>query len=191
MALKEQLKHFSSVDNYSSVMTKADYDSNMDILADNIDNLSNELDSDVTDLTNKINTKLDSIISIDSGSFTRFLESATITTTDSTETIITSVANLPIKCIVAIDTYSQNLQDDYATKWIFNGTIYATIKDDGTITASSSLTDVVKDDSDWAFDIAGNDGDSSGGASIDLKVTGKDSTTIKWSVFLDIKINKY
>jgi len=173
MALKDSLKHFSQVDGYSSVLTKADYDYNIDTLADNID------------------TKLDSIVSVDNGSFKRYIKSATIKTTDSTETIITSVLNLPIECIVAINIYSQSLQDDYSTKWIFNGTIYATIKDDGTITADKSLTDVVKDDSDWAFDIAGNNGDSSGGASIDLKVTGKDSTTIKWSVFLDIKINKY
>ena len=173
MALKDTLKHFANMDGYATVLTKADYDSNIDILADAID------------------TKLDAELKTSDKSFSRKVKVATISTADDTQTVITNVGNLPIKAIVNIDIYSQNLQDDYATKWIFEGSIYANIKDDGTITVASSLTDIVKDDTDWAFATAGNNGDSTGGASIDLKVTGKASTNIKWSVFLDIKINKF
>ena len=180
MALKDTLKHFANMDGYATVLTKADFDSNIDTLANAIDTNSSNID-----------TKLDKIISINSGSFERYLQSATISTADDTQTIIASVANLPIKSIVNIDIYSQNLQDDYSTKWIFEGSVYANIKDDGTITVTNSLTDIVKDDTDWAFATAGNNGDSTGGASIDLKVTGKASTNIKWSVFLDIKVNKF
>lgn len=201
MALKDTLIHFANTDGYSSVLTKADYDSNLDKLADTIDTNTNNITTNTSDIsTNKDNitknandiaTKLNAILINDDGTFKRYLKYANLETTDATQTTITSVTDLPIKAIVNVDIYSQNLQDDYATKWIFEGSIYATIKDDGTITADKSLTDIVKDDSDWAFDIAGNDGDSSGGASIDLKVTGKDSTNIKWSVFLDVKINTF
>jgi len=173
MALKDTLKHFANMDGYATVLTKADFDSNIDTLA------------------NAIDTKLDANIKTSDGSFERYLQSATISTTDATQTIITSVANLPIKAIVNIDIYSQNLQDDYSTKWIFEGSIYATINASGTISVTNSLTDIVKDDTNWAFATAGNNGDSTGGASIDLKVTGKASTNIKWSVFLDIKVNKF
>jgi len=171
MALKESLKHFANTDGYSTVLTKADYDSNIDILADAID------------------TKLDA--ELKTSDFIRKVKVATISTADATETVITNVGNLPAGAIVNINIYSQNLQDDYSTKWIFEGNIYATIDANGAITVANSLTDIVKDDTNWAFATAGNNGDSTGGASIDLKVTGKDSSNIKWSVFLDIKINKF
>jgi len=173
MALKESLKHFANTDGYSTVLTKADYDSNIDILADAID------------------TKLDAELKSSDESFSRKVKVATISTADATETVITNVGNLPAGAIVNINIYSQNLQDDYATKWIFEGSIYATIDASGAITITNSLTDIVKDDTSWAFATAGNNGTADGGASIDLKVTGKDSTNIKWGVFLDIKINKF
>ena len=207
MAFKDNLKFFSQMDGYVSVLTKADFDNNTDTIATKFDNTDTEIsnindeintiNNDITTINDEINTinsnvdkKLEAIIIVDSGSFKRYLESATVSTTDSTQTTILTIGSLPIKSVISIDTYSQNLQDDYATKWIFNGTIYATIKDDGTITVDKSLTDIVKDDSDWAFDIAGNNGDSDN-ASIDLKVTGKDSTNIKWSIFCDVKVNKF
>ena len=171
MALKESLKHFANTDGYSTVLTKADYDSNIDILADAID------------------TKLDA--ELKTSDFIRKVKVATISTADATETVITNVGNLPAGAIVNINIYSQNLQDDYSTKWIFEGNIYATIDANGAITVANSLTDIVKDDTNWAFATAGNNGDSTGGASIDLKVTGVASTNIKWSVFLDIKVNKF
>jgi len=171
--LKDNLKHFSQMDEYASVMTKQDYDANIDIIADEVDK--------------KLNANIETV----DKTFKRYLKSAVVSTTDATQTIIMSVLDIPIESVVSVELYSQDLQDDYATKWILKGTIYATVKDDGTITADKSLTDVVKDDTDWAFDIAGNNGDSSGGASIDLKVTGKDSTNIKWSAFCDIKIAKF
>jgi len=170
MALKEQLKHFSSVDNYSSVMTKADYDSNMDILADEID------------------TKVNKVISLNSANFQRNYRFATIDTADSTETIIYSYLNMPVKTMFEFDIKLQALQDDYSTKWIAVGTGYATIADDGTIATDINLTDVWKDDTDWAFSVSGNNGDSTGGASVDFKVTGKDSTNIKWG--LELKVHR-
>ena len=173
MALKDSLTHFANVDGYSSVLTKADYDNNMDILA------------------NAIDTKLDANLKTSDESFSRNVKVATISTADATQTIITSVANLPAKAIVNINIYSQNLKDDYSTKWIFEGSIYATIDASGTISVTNNLTDIVKDDTNWAFATAGNNGTADGGASIDLKVTGVASTNIKWSVFLDIKINKF
>ena len=173
MALKDTLQHFSNMDGYSTVLTKADYDGNIDTLA------------------NAIDTKLEAELKTSDETFSRYLKSATISTTDDTQTIIANVGSLPIKAIVNIDIYSQNLQDDYTTKWIFKGNIYATIDENGTITIANNLNDIVKDDTTWAFATVGNNGTASGGASIDLKVTGKATTNIKWSLFLDIKVNKF
>ncbi len=179
MALKDSLKHFSNTDGYSSVLTKSDFDFDIDTLADNIDTNSSNIDK-----------KMDKVIT-NGDNFKRYVDSAFIATSDDTQTTIKNIGNLPPKSVVAIEIYSQNLQDDYTTKWIFKGTIYAVVKDDKTITADKDLTDVKKDDTDWGFDITANNGDDDTPANIDLKVTGKASTNINWSVFVDIKINNF
>lgn len=163
---KDDLKFFSGTDGYSSVLTKADYDNNINVIASEID------------------VKVDKVVSLNSSNYQRNYRFATIDTADSTETIIYTYGNMPIKTMFEFDIKLQALQDDYSTKWVAVGTAYATIKDDGTITTDINLTDVWKDDSDWAFSVSGNNGDSTGGASVDFKVTGKDSTNIKWGLEL-------
>ena len=165
MALVDNLKFFNQTDGYNTVLTKADYDSNITTLANEIDKKQNA-----------------TLKSTDEKAY-RYTKIARVATTDSTEVEIMSVVDLPNDSIVAIDMYSQNMQDDDSTKWIFRGVIYATVGSDGTVTVNNALTDIVKDDADWSIDIGSESN------IIHIGVIGKDSTNIAWSIFADIKIN--
>jgi len=48
MALKDNLKHFKDFDDYGGSLTKKDMDDNLDLLADNIDDIRNNGSSDMT-----------------------------------------------------------------------------------------------------------------------------------------------
>ena len=53
MALKDNLKHFKDFDDYGGSLTKKDMDDNLDLLADNIDDIRNNGSSDMTVVEDK------------------------------------------------------------------------------------------------------------------------------------------
>ena len=198
MALKDSLKHYRDTNDYDGGLSERDYDDDIDILADtidtnteniatNTDNISKnraDIDTNTTSTNNNTVNKLDKVLTKDN--FKRWLEVDTLDTTDDTETVIHTL-NCDNKSLYNIKIYSQNLKDDYSTKWIFDGECYATIDDNKSITANHSEADIVKDDSDWKYNVTSTNGDDDNQAKIDFKVTGKADTNIKWSVKLEIE----
>jgi hypothetical protein len=102
-------------------------------------------------------------------------------TTDDTQTEFNTPLALWLKSLNYIIIKCEALQDDYATKWIFERKLIVRVNENGEITIDSDdNTDIVKDDSDWAFDIETvNDSEN---PTIKLKATGKADTNIAWGI---------
>jgi hypothetical protein len=104
-----------------------------------------------------------------------------LNTTDDTQTEFDTPLALWLKSLNYIIIKCEAIQDDYATKWIFERKLIVRVDADGNVTIDSDdNTDIVKDDSDWAFDIeAVNDSEN---PTIKLKATGKADTNIAWGI---------
>jgi len=101
-------------------------------------------------------------------------------TTDDTQEDLPTDIMLHLKSLNYIKLYGKAFADDYSTKWIFERTLIVRIDDSGVVTIDSDdNTDIVKDDSDWAFDIEKTDDTEN--PKLTFKVTGKADTTISWN----------
>jgi hypothetical protein len=102
-------------------------------------------------------------------------------TTGDTQTEFGTPLALWIKSLNYIIIKCEAIQDDFATKWIFERKLIVRVNENGEITIDSdNNTDIVKDDSDWAFDIeAVNDATN---PTLKLKATGKADTNIAWGI---------
>ena len=102
-------------------------------------------------------------------------------TTDDTQSEFNTPLALWLKSLNYIIIKCEAIKDDYATKWIFERRLIVRVNENGEITIDSdNNTDIVKDDSDWAFDIeAVND---STNPTLKLKATGKADTNIAWGI---------
>jgi hypothetical protein len=102
-------------------------------------------------------------------------------TTDDTQSEFDTPLALWLKSLNYIIIKCEAIKDDYATKWIFERKLIVRVDDSGNITIDSdNNTDIVKDDSDWAFDIeAVNDSEN---PTLKLKATGKADTNIAWGI---------
>jgi len=108
-------------------------------------------------------------------------------TTDDTQTANNPNVILYPKSLAYITIKGQALQDDYSTKWIFERKLIVLVDADGVVTISDdSNTDIVKDDSDWAFDVSSSDSDDDNPPMIKTSVTGKADTNIVWGGLIDI-----
>ena len=105
-------------------------------------------------------------------------------TTDDTQTNTHYPIKLWIKSLNYIIIKGTIIKDDYSTKWIFERKLIVRVDDEGTITIDDdSNTDIVKDDTDWLFDVeAVNDSEN---PIIKLKVTGKTDTNIDWGIVVE------
>jgi hypothetical protein len=105
-------------------------------------------------------------------------------TTDDTQTNTHYPIKLWIKSLNYIIIKGTIIKDDYSTKWIFERKLIVRIDEEGSVTIDDdNNTDIVKDDSDWKFDIeAVNDSEN---PTIRLKVTGKTDTNITWSIAVE------
>jgi hypothetical protein len=105
-------------------------------------------------------------------------------TTDDTQTNTHYPIKLWLKSLNYIIIKGTIIKDDYSTKWIFERKLIVRVDDDGDITIDDdNNTDIVKDDSDWKFDIeAVNDSEN---PTIKLKVTGKADTNIDWGIVVE------
>jgi len=158
--LIDNMTFFESENGYDKKVLPADIDNNFKLLANKIDE---RVGKDFVD---------DSI-----GTLAK-VEINAIKTIDDTQTDLINIILKP-KCTANIKIIGTALQDDYATEWVFNRELAIVIDDSGSVTIDAdNNTDVVKDDTDWAFDVtATND---SANPYITLKVTGKASTNIIW-----------
>ena len=104
-----------------------------------------------------------------------------LNTTDDTQTEFNTPLALWLKSLNYIIIKCEAIKDDYATKWIFERRLIVRVNENGEITIDSdNNTDIVKDDSDWAFDIeAVNDSEN---PTLKLKATGKADTNIAWGI---------
>jgi len=86
-----------------------------------------------------------------------------------------------IKSLNYIIIKCEAIKDDYSTKWIFERKIIVRVDADGNVTIDSDdNTDIIKDDSDWKFDIEStNDSEN---PTLTLKATGKANTNIAWGI---------
>ena len=102
-------------------------------------------------------------------------------TTDDTQSEFNTPLALWLKSLNYIIIKCEAIQDDFTTKWIFERRLIVRVNEKGEITIDSdNNTDIVKDDSDWAFDIeAVND---STNPTLKLKATGKADTNIAWGI---------
>ena len=174
MALKNSIKHFKDVNGYSEVIKKEDIDNNFDLLADEIDEIIDE-----------INTPFENN---DLSSFSDVF-SAGIKTANDTQTDVSNIT-LKLKSANTITIIGSILQDDYTTKWSFERVLAVTVKDDGSVTiASDDNTDNVKDDTDWAFDVTSTDDTTN--PYLTMKATGKADTNIIWGVEVKNKFTNW
>jgi len=102
-------------------------------------------------------------------------------TTDETQTDFNYPIKLWIKSLNYITIKCEAIKDDYSTKWIFERKLIVLVDENGNVTIDSDdNTDIVKDDTDWAFDITStNDSEN---PTLTLKATGKADTTIAWGI---------
>jgi autotransporter adhesin len=102
-------------------------------------------------------------------------------TTSSTQTTFDAPIALFLKSVNYLIIKCQALKDDYSTKWIFERKLIVRVDDSGNVTIDSDdNTDIVKDNSSWAFDIeAVNDSEN---PTLNLKVTGEDDVNIVWGI---------
>ena len=115
--------------------------------------------------------------------------SAGIKTADDTQTDVSNI-NLTLKSINTITIIGSILQDDYTTKWSFERVLSVAVKDDGSVTiATDDNTDIVKDDSDWVFDVTSTD--DSDNPYLTMKATGKADTNIIWGVEVKNKFTNW
>jgi len=134
-------------------------------------------------------------ISLNVGAKVETASMSTITTipqktTDEKQTTGNYPISLSPKGIFTLKLSATALKDDYSTKWIFEREIVVTTDADGKVTiVSDDNTDKVKDDSDWAFDIASTDDGTT--PTVDYKMTGKADTNIAWSVKTEILVNTF
>jgi len=134
-------------------------------------------------------------ISLNVGAKIKTASMSTITTipkktTDEKQTTGYYPISLSPKGIFTLKLSATALKDDYSTKWIFEREIVVTTDADGKVTiVSDDNTDKVKDDADWAFDIASTDDDTT--PTIDYKMTGKADTNIAWSIKTEILVNTF
>ena len=107
-----------------------------------------------------------------------------VETTDDTQTNTHYPIKLWLKSLNYIIIKGTIIKDDYSTKWIFERKLIVRVDDEGSITIDDdNNTDIVKDDSDWKFDIeAVNDGEN---PTIKMKVTGKSDTNIDWGIAVE------
>jgi len=102
-------------------------------------------------------------------------------TDDDTQTDFDFPIALWIKSLNYIIIRAEILQDDYSTKWIFERKLIVRVDADGNVTIDDdSNTDIVKDDTDWKFDISSTD--DSENPTLTLKATGKADTNIAWGI---------
>jgi len=105
------------------------------------------------------------------------------TTTDDTQKDFDYPINLFIKGLFYIKITGMAYKDDYSTKWIFERTLIVRTDADGKITIDKDdNNDIVKDDSDWKFDISSTDDSET--PYLTLSVTGKADTNIIWNFTL-------
>ena len=140
-------------------------------------------------------TEAKQMLSLNVGAKMETASMSTITTipqktTDEKQTTGNYPISLSPKGIFTLKLSATALKDDYSTKWIFEREIVVTTDADGKVTiVSDDNTDKVKDDSDWAFDIASTDDDTT--PTVDYKMTGKADTNIAWSVKTEILVNTF
>jgi len=105
---------------------------------------------------------------------------ANLKTTDDTQTDMPSEIVLYPKCSAEIRIAGSIIKDDYTTQWIFERMIVIKTDADGKVTiVKDENTDIVKDDTDWKFDVTSTD--DSDNPYLTYKVTGKADTNIIWS----------
>ena len=104
-----------------------------------------------------------------------------LNTTNDTQTDFYSPIALWVRSLNYIIIRCEAIKDDYSTKWIFERKLIVRVNADGNVTIDSdNNTDIVKDDADWAFDIAStNDSEN---PTLTLKATGKADTNIAWGI---------
>ena len=106
-----------------------------------------------------------------------------ITTTDDTQKDFDYPINLFIKGLFYIKITGMAYKDDYSTKWIFERTLIVRTDADGKITIDKDdNNDIVKDDSDWKFDISSTDDSET--PYLTFSITGKADTNIIWNLTL-------
>ena len=140
--------------------------------------LPSDIDNNFRDLANRIDERVGKeFVSDTIGTITKN-DFNSLQTTDDTQTDLFNIILKP-KCTASVKIVGTALQDDYETEWIFNRELAVVIKDDGSVTIDAdNNTDVVKDDSDWAFDVTSTN--DSANPYLTLKVTGKADTNIVW-----------
>lgn len=142
--------------------------------------LPSDIDTNFKTISNKVDEKVGKDFIDDAGAVeaNNKNEVNALLTTDDTQTEIQSIIIKP-KGSALLKISGVAVQDDYATEWGFERTVLVVVDGGGSITIDAdNNTDIVKDDTDWKFDVAGvNDATN---PSISLKVTGKASVNIIW-----------